>query len=163
MNSSESEQSDNENFCNKFLFAKDNRYEWKQLEIKGVENNIVTIFDDTLIDLGEIKPFDLWEHNFQIDKVGHICSENLDFHYAGTNNVCKPFFLKIVNCCMTIRKGNHLKRVKYLEPFSIGVSSILWQVHRDFVEKLNELKNEQIIPLDFGYVRIDAERLPIET
>ena len=27
MNSSESEQSDNENFCNEFLFAKDNRYE----------------------------------------------------------------------------------------------------------------------------------------
>ena len=63
---------------------------------------------------------------------------------------------------MTIRKGNHLKRVKYLEPFSIGVSSILWQVHRDFVEKLNKLKNEQIIPLDFGFVRIDAEQLPIE-
>ena len=58
---------------------------------------------------------------------------------------------------MTIRKGNHLKRVKYLEPFLISVSSILWQVHRDFVEKLNELKNEQIIPLNFGYVRNNAE------
>ena len=29
MNSSESEQSDNENICNEFLFAQDNRYEWK--------------------------------------------------------------------------------------------------------------------------------------
>ena len=47
MNSSESEQSDNESFCKEFLFAKYNRYEWKQLEINGVENNIVTIFDDT--------------------------------------------------------------------------------------------------------------------
>ena len=37
MNSSESEQSDNENFYNEFLYAKDNRYEWKQLEINGVE------------------------------------------------------------------------------------------------------------------------------
>ena len=46
MNSSESEQSDNEHFCNEFLFAKDNGYEWKHLEINGVENNIVTIFDD---------------------------------------------------------------------------------------------------------------------
>ena len=109
----------------------------------------MTIFDATLIDLGKIKPFNLWEHNFDIDKFGHICSENVDFHYADTNNICKPFFLKIENCYMTIRKGNHLKRVKYLEPFSIGVSSILWQVHRDFVKKLNELKNEQIIPLDF--------------
>ena len=63
---------------------------------------------------------------------------------------------------MTIRKGNHLKRVKYLELFLIGVSSILWQVHRDFVERLKKFKNEQIIPLDFGYVCIDAERLPIE-
>ena len=120
MNSSESEQSDNENFCNEFLFAKDNRYEWKQLEINGVENNIVTIFDDTLIDLSEIKPFDLWEHNFDINKFAHICSDNLDFHYTDANNVCKPFFLKIENCCMTIKTGNHLKRVKYLEPFSIG-------------------------------------------
>ena len=162
MNSSESEQSDNENFCNEFLFAKGNRYEWKQLEINGVENNIETIFDDTLIDLDEIKLFDLWEHNFDINRFGHICSDNLDFHYADTNNVCKPFFLKIENCFMTIRKGNHVKRVKYLEPFLIGVSSIFWQIHRDFVKKLNKLKNEQIIPLDFGYVCIDAERLPIE-
>ena len=30
------------------------------------------------------------------------------------------------------------------------------------MEKLSELKNEQIIPVDFGYVRIDAEGLPIE-
>ena len=59
MNSSESEQSDKENFCNEFLFAKDNRYEWKQLEINGVANNIVTTFDDTLIELSEIKPFDV--------------------------------------------------------------------------------------------------------
>ena len=118
------------------------------------------IFDDTLTDLGDIKPFDLWEHNFDINKFGHICTDNLDFHYADTNNVCKPFSLKIENCSMIIRKGNHLKRVKYLEPFSIGVSSILWQVHRDFVEKLNESKNKQIISLDFGYVCIDAERLP---
>ena len=121
----------------------------------------MTIFDNTLVDLGEIKPFDLWEHNFDINKFGHICSDNLDFHYVDTNNLCKPFFLKIENCYMTIRKGNHLKRVKYLKPFLIGVSSILWQVHRDFVEKLNKLKNEQIIPLDFGYVCINAERLPI--
>ena len=70
--------------------------------------------------------------------------------------------MKIENCCMKIKRGNHLKRVKYLEPFSIGVSSILLQVHRDFTEKLNELKYEQIIPVDFGYVRIDAEQLPIE-
>ena len=122
----------------------------------------MTIFDDTLINLAEIKPFDLWEHNFNINKFGHICSDNLDLHYVDTNNVCKPFFLKIENCCMSIRKGNHLKRVKYLQPFSIGVSSILWQVHRDFAKKLKELKNEQIIPIDFGYVRIDAEQLPIE-
>ena len=134
MNSSESEQSDNENFCNEFLFAKDNSCEWKQSEINGVGNNIVTIFYDTLIDLGEIKPFDLWEHNFDIDKFGHICSDNLDFHYADTNNVCKPFFLKIENCCMTMRKGNHLKRVKYLEPFLIGVSSILGK----FIEILSK-------------------------
>ena len=72
------------------------------------------------------------------------------------------FFLKIEYGCMTIKKQNHLKRVKYLKLFSIGALSILWEVHRDFTEKLNELKNEQIIPVDFGYVHIDAEQLPRE-
>ena len=101
---------------------------------------MVTIFHDTLIELNDIKPFDLWEHNFDINKFAHICSDNLDFYYTDANNMCNPFFLKIENCRMTIKKGNHLKRVKYLEPFSIGMSSILWEDHRDFMEKLKELK-----------------------
>ena len=62
---------------------------------------------------------------------------------------------------MTITKGNHLKRIEYLEPRSIGISSILWQIHADFVEKLNELLKKKIIPLDLGYIRIDAGHLPI--
>ena len=70
--------------------------------------------------------------------------------------------MKIENCCMTIRKGNHLKRIKYLEPLSIGISSTRWQVHADFVEKLNELMKKKITPLDFGYILIDAGHLPIE-
>ena len=63
---------------------------------------------------------------------------------------------------MTITKGNHLKRSKYLEPHSIGISSTLWQIHADFVEKLNKLLKKKIIPLDLGYIRIDAGHLPIE-
>ena len=63
---------------------------------------------------------------------------------------------------MTLRKGNHLARIKYLEPFSIGISSSLWQVHSDFVEKLNELTKKTNVPLDSGFIRIDAGHLPLE-
>ena len=63
---------------------------------------------------------------------------------------------------MTVRKGNHLPRIKYLEPFSIGISSSLWQVHSDFAEKLNELTKKTIVPLDSGFIRIDAGHLALE-
>ena len=76
------------------FYLQKNRYEWKQLEINGVENNNVTIFDDTLIELSEIKPFNLWEHNFDINKFGHICSGNSDFHYTDANNMSNPFFFE---------------------------------------------------------------------
>ena len=63
---------------------------------------------------------------------------------------------------MMVRKGNHLARIKYLEPFSIGISSSLWQVHSDFVEKLNELTKKMNVPLDSGFICIDAGHLPLE-
>ena len=73
-----------------------------------------------------------------------------------------PFLLKIKNCWMTVRKRNHLARIKYLEPFSIGISSSLWQVHSDFVEKLNEVTKKTNVPLDSGFIHIDAGYLPLE-
>ena len=63
---------------------------------------------------------------------------------------------------MTVRKGNNLARIKYLEPFLIGISSSLWQVHSDFVEKLNELTKKTNVLLDSGFIRIDAGHLPLE-
>ena len=90
----------------------------------------------------------------------HIC-DNLDFHYV-YNRKCIPFLLKIKNCCTTLRKGNHLARIKHLEPFSIGISSSLWQVHSNFVEKLNELTKKTNVPLDSGFIRINVGHLPLE-
>ena len=63
---------------------------------------------------------------------------------------------------MMFRKGNHLARIKYLEPFSIRISSSLWQVHSNFVEKLNELTKKTNVPLDSGFIRIDAGHLSLE-
>ena len=63
---------------------------------------------------------------------------------------------------MTVRKGNHLKRIKYLEPFLIGISSSLWEVHSGFVEKLNELTKKTNVPLDSGFICINAGHLPLE-
>ena len=93
-------------------------------------------------------------------KNAHIC-DNLDFHYV-YNGKCIPFLLKIENRCMMLRKGNHLARIKYLEPFSIRISSSLWQVHSNFVEKLNELTKKTNVPLDSGFIRIDAGHLSLE-
>ena len=95
-----------------------------------------------------------------LKKNAHIC-DNLDFHYV-YNGKCIPFLLKIENCCMMLRKGNHLARIKYLEPFSIRISSFLWQVHSNFVEKLNELTKKTNVPLDSGFIRIDAGHLSLE-
>ena len=143
-----------------FLYAKNNKYEWKDLEFDGLDKYTTYIFNDSPIRINEQKIFDMWEHDFDINKNAHIC-DHLNFHY-NYNDQCIPFFLKIKNCCMTITKGNHLKGIKYLEPHSIGISSTLWQIHADFVEKLNKLMKKKIIPLDLGYIRIDAGHLPIE-
>ena len=128
-----------------FLYAKNKKYEWKDLEFNGLDKYTTYIFNDIPIRINEQKFFDMWEHNFDINKNVHIY-DNLNFHYNYNGN-CSPFLLKIESCCMTIRNGNHLKRIKYLEPLSIGISSTLWQVHADFVEKLNELMKKVIFLL----------------
>ena len=129
----------------------------ERFRIRYVKKNLAYVFHDSLIAINEQKIFDLWEHDFSITKNAHIC-DNLDFHYV-YNEKCIPFLLKIENCCMTLRKGNHLAGIKYLEPSLIGISSSLWQVHSDFVEKLNELTKKTNVPLDSGFIRIDAGHL----
>ena len=81
MYSSESEESDNNtkriNF-NKFLYARHHKYEWKDLEFNALEKNLACVFHDSLIDINEQKIFDLWEHDFNINKNAHVC-DILDF------------------------------------------------------------------------------------
>ena len=150
---SESEESDNDtkriNF-NEFLYARHHKYKWKNLEFDALEKKLASVFHDSLIDINEHKIFE-HEHDFHINKNVHIC-DNLDFHYV-YNGKCIMFLLKIENSCMTVRKGNHLARMRYLELFSIGISSSLWQFHSDFVEN---------VPLDSGSICIDAGHLPLE-
>ena len=126
----------------------------------ALEKNLACIIHDSLIDINEHKIYYLWEHHFSINKNAHIC-DNLDFHYV-FNGKCISFLLKIENCCMTVRKGNHLARIKYLEPLSIGISSSLWQVHSDFAEKLNKLTKKTNVLLDSVFIRIDAGHLSLE-
>ena len=102
---SESEESDNNtkkiNF-NEFLFARHHKYEWKDLEFDALEKKLAFYKFDSLIDINEQKNFNLWEHDFNINRSAHIC-DNLDFHYI-YNGKCIPFLLKIENCFMTVRK-----------------------------------------------------------
>ena len=160
---SESEEYNNDTKIidfNEFLYARHHKYKWKDLGFDALEKKLALYKFDSLIDVNEQKIFDLWEHDFDISRSAHIC-DNLDFHYI-YNGKCIPFLLKIKNCCMTVSKRNHLARIKYLEPFLIGISSSLWQVHLDFVEKLNELTKKTNVPLDSGFIRIDAGHLPLE-
>ena len=142
------------------MYARHHKYEWKDLEFDALEKNLACVFHDSLIDINEQKIFDLWEHDFKIKRNAHIC-DNLNFHCV-YNRKCILFLLKIENCCMTVRRGNHVARTKYLEPSSIGISSSLWQIHSDFVEKLNKLTKKTDVPLDSGFIRIDAGHLPLE-
>ena len=77
MFSSESEMSDSDiddikHFDN-FLYAKNNKYEWKDLEFDGFDKYTTKIFNDSQIRINEQKIFNMWEHNFDINKNTHIC------------------------------------------------------------------------------------------
>ena len=122
-----------------FLHAKHDIYEWKDLDIHRTEQ---CIWDDTLLDLTELKIFDLWEHDFNIIKNVHL-TDHLHFHYAYEGK-CQPFLIKIENMAASVIKGRHLKRKSYLEPFAIGQTGCLWRVHSDLMK---ELKNMFIISI----------------
>ena len=128
MYSSESEESDHDTKrknSSEFLYVRHHKYKWKDLEFDRYinEQKIFNLRRNSLIDKNEQKSFDLWEHDFDTNKNAHIC-DNLDFHYVYKEK-CILFLLEIKNCCMTVKKGNHLARIKYLGPFSIGISSSL--------------------------------------
>ena len=136
-----------------FLYAKHDRYEWKDLEIsleeKAVFRNIV---------LNDAKIFDLWKREFDLINNLHMTND-LHFHYV-FNDQCRPFIIKIENLAATITKGNHLKRQNYLEPFAIGQTSSLWRIHSEMICKLNEQIEKTSRPLDFSLIRINPGRLP---
>ena len=98
---SDSDIDDMKHFDN-FLYAKNNKYEWKDLEFNGLDKYTTNIFNDSPTRINEQKNLDKWEHDFDINKNAHICN-NLNFHYNYNAN-CIPFLLKIENCCLTIRE-----------------------------------------------------------
>ena len=79
---SESEESDNNtkiiNF-NEFLYARYQKCKWKDLEFDTLDKKLALYKFDSLIDVNKQKIFDLWEHDFNINRSAHIC-HNLDFH-----------------------------------------------------------------------------------
>ena len=83
MFSSESEMSDSDiddiKYFHNFLYAKNNKYEWKDLEFNGLDKHTTYIFNDSPIRINERKISNMWEHDFDINKNAHIC-HNLNFH-----------------------------------------------------------------------------------
>ena len=125
-----------------------------------ISKNEQYIWHDTMLDLVELKKFDLWEHDFDIIKNVYL-TNNLDFHFVYKRK-CQPFLMKIENIAASIIKGRHFKRKSYLEPFAIGQTGCLWRVHPDLICKLNKRTEKCIHPLDFGLIRINAGHLPLE-
>ena len=72
MYSSEGEESDSDDIkrinFNDFMYARHNKYEWKDLEFHALEKNLAYVFHDSLIAINEQKIFDLWEYDFDIKK-----------------------------------------------------------------------------------------------
>ena len=88
-------------FCkNEFLYVSHHKYEWKDLEFNALEKKLALCKFNSLIDINLQKIFDLWEHDFNINRSAHIC-DNLDFHYV-YNGKYILFLLKIENCCISM-------------------------------------------------------------
>ena len=146
-----------EEHVTEFLHAKHDIYEWKNLHIPRTEQYN---WDDMLLDLTELKIFDLWEHDFDIIKNVRL-TDHLHFHYVYEGK-CQPLLIKFENMAASVIKGRHLKQKLYLEPFAIDQTGCLWRVHSDLICKLNEITEKCVHPLDFGLIHIEATRLPIE-
>ena len=152
---------DDNNFRVDFLYAKNNIYNWNELEIAEIEKSL---FNDKIFSKAT-KIFDLWEKKFQLKNV-HM-NDNFQFHYLDVEQKdCIPFVIHIENIPATVVRGHHLKRQIYLEPFAIGQASSLYNIHsylmQTAVDKIEEMEDEKINNfLDFSLLRLNAGRLPI--
>ena len=152
---------DDNNFRVDFLYAKNNIYNWNELEIAEIEKSL---FNDEIFSKAT-KIFDLWEKKFQLKNV-HM-NDNFQFHYLDVEQKdCIPFVIHIENIAATVVRGHHLKHQIYLEPFAIGQASSLYNIHsylmQTAVDKIEEMEDEKISNfLDFSLLRLNAGRLPI--
>ena len=152
---------DDINFRVDFLYAKNNIYNWNELEIAEVEKSL---FNDEIFSKAT-KIFDLWEKKFQLKNV-HM-NDNFQFHYLDVEQKdCIPFVIHIESIAATVVRGHHLKRQIYLEPFAIGQASSLYNIHlylmQTAVDKIEEMEDEKINNfLDFSLLRLNTGRLPI--
>ena len=152
---------DDNNFRVDFLYAKNNIYNWNELEIAEIEKSL---FNDEIFSKAT-KIFDLWEKKFQLKNV-HM-NDNFQFHYLDVEQKdCIPFVIHIENIAATVVRGHHLKRQIYLEPFAIGQASSLYNIHsylmQTALDKIEEMEDEKINNfLDFSLLRLNAGRLPI--
>ena len=146
---------DDNNFRVDFLYAKNNIYNWNELEIAEIEKSL---FNDEMFSKAT-KIFDLWEKKFQLKNV-HM-NDNFQFHYLDVEQKdCIPFVIHIENIAATVVRGHHLKRQIYLEPFAIGQASNLYNIHsylmQTAVDKIEEMEDEKINNfLDFSLLRLN--------
>ena len=156
ISSSDSELSNDEMKPIDFYFAKNNIYNWNELDIDEQEKIVLyEKFDENK------KKFDLWEKKFNLDHI-HL-SDDLKFHYADhSQELCIAFIINVENLAVTITRGRHLKRQIYLEPFAIGQATSIFNIHSYLMQITNDKLEKKANFLDFSLIRINAGRLPID-
>ena len=139
-----------------FLYAKDARYEWKQLDIPKTE---LSCWRDYRIDLAVDNVLDVMTDEFNIAKNLCLC-DNLNYHYHFSDRV-GPLLIKIDYFDAAIIKGRHRVRNTYLESYSDGVTQALWKINHELRNMINQKNRINNYLVDNMLLRVNAGHLPL--
>ena len=134
-----------------FLYAKDAKYEWKQLDIPKTE---LSCWHNYGIDLEVDNVLDLMTDEFNIAKNLCLC-DNLSYYYHFFDGA-GPLLIKIKHFEAAIIKGRHRARNTYLESHSTGITQALWKINHELHSKINERNRINNHLLDNMLIHINA-------
>ena len=134
-----------------FLYAKEAKYQWKELDIPKTE---VSCWHDYKIDLEVDNVLDLTTDEFNIAK--HLClCDNLNYHYHFVDGA-GSLLIKIDHFETAIIKGRHRARNTYLESHPIEITQALWKINHELHSKINKRNRINNHLLDNMLIRINA-------
>ena len=96
------------------------------------------IFHDMKLHLENEIIFDMWENNFNLNKI-HFANENIHYEHEGN---CIPFILRFEQISGVVeRSGRNADRNHYFRPTALIQTSLIHDIFAQFVDKItNDLK-----------------------